>query len=61
MESVPSDMETKKFVDVLVFEIQQAKLVLTLKYAIGNILVSGFSRRRRPEFASTSQNVARAT
>ena len=26
-----------------------------------NILVSGFSRRRRPEFASTSQNAARAT
>ena len=34
MESVPSDMETKKFVDVLVFEIQEAKFVLTLKYAI---------------------------
>lgn len=34
MESVSSDMETKKFVIVLGFEIHQARFVLTAKFVI---------------------------
>ena len=34
---------------------------ICFNFEVCNILVLGFSRRRRPEFASTSQNVARAT